>query len=551
MRPFVTGLLILGSITVGGCTKHLRVTPAGDSVASRSGFAYPLQFTQYSIKVTRRVADCESAGLPTAEIKAEVVTTNVDDGDHMYVISSNSLISPMKISNLQIAWEEGRLKSVNASAEDRTAQIATAVVQGIGKLAMSQLVGVVGQGNQQPQCNQKTKDNVALAKLKSEEIEGLDKKMAAARLALAQIEAKLVKDPKNQTWLGDLAAKITELEGYDAELTKAKKALTGALEELTVTTTLLWPQNGNEFVSQPNRLTPAQLARWVDVPAERMASGELEEEVDRAARQERIADRFQVFFRIERVGTYGRKPVNGESGSADTAPAEAGMRYRMPASGMLVICQESLCSSTDGKKVILASPSPIQQLGQIFYVPFSSPVFSNGAMNISFDKLGRPVAAGVGRSTASAETAATAFRDIAGEAATIANSLYETPAERLQRQLAIVKLEKELKDAREAGATPLDIVKKETELLRAQQELAQAREALEQTPTEDLRRETELLLAKKAHLDALRALEANPNAVTGAATAGFQADTALLLAEKAKIEAEIALIEARRKKDGL
>jgi hypothetical protein len=540
-------LMAVAAAALAGCATKLEVERAGESVASRSGFAYPLQFTQYQTTITRRVASCDDEGLPVGDIKAEVIMATVDDGDHIYVVKPERLMSATKVTDIQMAWEEGRLTSINASAEDRTGQTMTALATGVGKLLVSgALVGVAAA--EDPKCSARTDTELQRAKDAQGTIKRLDAEMAETRLDLERVGAKLVKDPENVAWLSEQQGYVAKLEGQQKELNGAQKALKSALEFLTHKTTITWPETGRDFFTQkPFSLMTADVAPWVEVPR-RQNEDETTYRVRSDGVLKKQAAKFDIYFRIERIGSYGRDPVaNNGMDTADSAGAEAGLRYRLPAQGRLVVCQKALCTSAEADNTILKQVHPVLQLGQIFYVPFRSPVFSNGSMNLAFDKYGRPTSAGIKRATASAETAANTFRDVATEASGVIEKIHQAPLSRLKQELEVVRAQKELAAAREVGATPLELIQKETALLKATKDLTDARGSLETDPLEQIKKETELANAQAAYQVAMKALESDPSAARRSQTAGFQADAAVALAEKAKIEADMALAEVRAK----
>ncbi|MFL6846357.1 MAG: hypothetical protein ACJ8ER_15940 [Allosphingosinicella sp.] len=547
MKPILTAVVVLA---LGACTTHLEVAKAGDDEASRSGWAYPLQFTQWNTTLKRRLASCDPE--VKALIKADIVPATVDDGDHVYVISSTSLISPMKISDLQVAWEEGRLKSVNASAEDRTAQTVTAAVQGIGKLisvAAGPTMGIVsatGEHTQGPppdgprlMCREETIANLKIVDLTQDQVEA-----AGSAIAVATAEATRLKDELDQ--VGDdadiaakLKAQIEKIASERKNLAAAQKKLDAALTFLTHEQLVTWPERSNiNWTDEGNAfdIPTAALRKWfVSVNfrnGQPEMSGDRRVESPASDQQLRdVASEFRAFMRIERIGSYGQDPSRAMTtvdSVNDKASRKAGIRYRLPVRGRLVVCREQLCTSADRELVVAEAAGPVLQLGQVFYAPFSSPPLSNGTYAIAFDQYGRPVSAGVSRKTASAETAANMFRDVATEAATVAAEVHRTPLEQLQEQRAFVEEQKKLADA-QAALNPT------------------------KTPLQELQELRDLAQARKEYQDAVAALEPaapDPNADTRALQAGFEADAALLKAKADLIAAGIALRDLEAKRDG-
>lgn len=542
MRCLKIGAAAAAIMLTGGCASGLAVSRASDAPKSREGFAYALQFTQYKMKIQRRVADCPN-GVPKPEIKAEISQGMVDDGDHVYTISPSSLAGPMKVTDMQIVWEEGRLKSINASAEDRTAQTIAAVAQGIAKLAPSIAQLVAGnQGYAPLTCRADTIHQLAQAKSATGRIKELEEQMGKRRLTIADYQARLTTGGENKDTRKKLQEEVNALAADTSSLEGEQKKLKTALEFLTHEETVTWPERSTEFESTALPISPQAVTKWFVVPRPDALSQTNLQPLTEAQRRTleapflkhessqfaELAKKFQVFARVERVGSYGRAAVNGAAYPDDDAGPRAGLRYRLPAQGALTLVNRVDCPppvlgapaepcTPIGPTTVATAKGPILQLGQIFYVPFSSPIFSGGSVSMAFDSLGRPVSAGIKRSSG-AEAAATAFKSVAEQVPTVVDALHTTRLERVQNELAYLKASKELFDAQKA---------------------------IEQSLVETLAEETALAKAQKEHADALRALEANPNADAVAAKAGFEADAAMMAAETARIRAEIALRDAR------
>lgn len=534
-------VICLLAMIATGCTSHLEVSQASTDVASRTGFAYPLQFTQWTVNLKRRLASC-APGVE-ALIKAEATSAAVDDGDHVYVISSDSLISPMKVSDLQVAWDKGRLKSVNASIEDRTAQTALAAVQGVGKLLSFAgkvgLLGVAGgprpalANGRQVVCRQETVSNLQIVEQQEAEVARAGAAIAAATAEAGRIKDQLSQVGEDADLSGQLKVQLAKVDTERKALAASQKTLEHSLAFLTHDQVVTWPQRSNvNWTTDPYQIPASALNKWFAVVnvvngTPQANNDGLMIESDPSAQDVRdIRPFFDVFMRLERIGSYGRDPSSAAFDPAalvDSAARTAGIRYRLPAQGRLVVCQAVLCDSSMNESVVANSPGPVLQLGHLFYARFSSQPLTNGTFAIAFDEYGRPVTAGISRKNSSAEQAAGLGKDLATEIATVGDELYRSPLEQLQEQRLFLEESKKLADARVAASGE--------------------RSALQQ-----LQDEIALAKARKDYTDAMAALETNPNADTRVLQAGFEADTALLKAKADLIAAEIALeaLAARR-----
>jgi hypothetical protein len=212
-----------------------------------------------------------------------------------------------------------------------------------------------------------------------------------------------------------------------------------------------------------------------------------------------------VFARLCSVSPIGR-PVRCDGAPEDPKAKEEwtkrekdlrGLKYRVPVQGRLQICNTTSCNVCDTTKasckdrVFADEENLFSQLGPIFTLPLKSAVFTHKTVVAEFDQQGRPAKLGV-TSKAAAEKAASTADAVVDKALAVRDGLVSTKLER---------------------------IKEETALLTAQKELEAAQAALAPPP---------------ATSDQVKAREA------------FAADTALLEAELANVEARMALEAAKR-----
>lgn len=113
-------------LALSACTTHLDVDHALPSdPASRRGIAYFLPFTQFDTKTTWTLAACDAQGIPEIAVSFAATPVSAPDPDHLYTIDYSSLDAISKTSSVKVDFHDsGAIKSINASAEDRTAEIA-------------------------------------------------------------------------------------------------------------------------------------------------------------------------------------------------------------------------------------------------------------------------------------------------------------------------------------------------------------------------------------------------------------------------------------------
>ncbi len=528
------------AIALSGCTTHLESVKAGPSAASRRGAPYMLQFTEYKVVLTRRVVDCGSE-LKVVN-KAEVTPTLVDDGAHAYVIPFDSLTHPFRISDLTVGYTDGRLTSVNASSEDRTAQTVLAAAQGIGKVVLAASTGVaVGAGGIEG-CTDEV--GVHLTARKQAESDVTAEKAAIDRLTseVTRLTAAFAASGNSDAQRPALVKAVNQLDAARLRLSDAEARLKTANAFLSHVTTVTWPEDSLTFDSSKSYPIPrSAIEKWWDVPQGGMTADAWE--MRKKNKYDEIANLLQVWLAIAKVGSYGRDP--GSKEEPDNGTPEDGIRFRLPANGKLLLCEKVACRR-DASDVLTAEfAGPVQQLGHIFYAAFSSPAGSNGTFELTLDAQGRPTRMGVARKSSSAETIAGLARDGAGAFANGYSAIVKTPAERAAVELASLESAKKIADAR-AASDPASSAR-QLAALELKKKLADARLALDQAPTYELARLTVIAEAQKKYNDALTALQPGVDADAVAQRAAIETDTSLLKAEAARFEAQIVLREARAK----
>ncbi len=534
-------------------TRTLKVHKLTDTDSqSRKGFVYPLLFTQFEIKITRRILSCVRSvdedgtqltpPLPNvrAYVGAEISAENMDDAENMYLIDSDSLSGTTKISDLIVKWEKGRLVSINATADDQSAEIISSVVSGIGKLAVSSINPVAGvpalpdPGKDVVLCNTTTAtavSNVVILEKEiasvSEKISGLAQDITALQSDLAKIGLDSQIDCSIQGNSGEikcqLKAAMAELKSQGKQLDTAKRKLSHSLKAISIESIYRWPSNSKTSKTDtPFRVSDEILKNWVHL-------GKVKG-VENIASSQQSIDNFKkeldIFFQLGKVGNYG---VNNLKTYSDRLGADAGIRYRLPANGYVVVCKKKICTRDDKPYVVAVKKGEIHQLGHIFNVPFVSKPFTNIELKMTFDSDGLPTMASMSQKESAGENIAGVFKHISEEVANI----------------------RKVKE--ESKKSELDKIKDQTALLTAQSELATAQSAL--NPSEstsllsELKLKTELAEAQKKYLDALEALEPellqevdqNEEAISV-----IRGETALIQAEAARLEALLALNNARQ-----
>lgn len=451
------------ALSVGACTTDLDVTKvAAGNQPPASSWTYFLPFEQFDLTATRTFTGCDAAtGNPKLSLAVAGTASVQPDPDQFYSIDPFSLASPTKIWDLKISWfttsgtpspatapakssgasalggtaaagtqttqpaaaptESWMLHSINASAEDRTAQTITAALTSIGTLATT--IAAHGTGAAAaPICGANgTVNDPALSTALAAK-KGLDAAVQAAndRVASATQRLNLMTSLSSAGGSRLDAATITLLAGGTEAVTKAvtaqKKAAQNAAAnqaKLTATYQFTWPRNGE--------LTNG--VQQIKVPGGKEAVFKLLHVAltPKDADQDLLAS-----LRMELV----QQPAKFVPGAAQ---ALEGIRYRAPVGGHLIVCMTP--PPAEGKGIETAdgalacdrapvtgdyvqddSSRPIwsgatPQLGQIMALPYHNGPFQNNLMAATFNPDGSLASAEYGAKTATAETIASTLSD--------------------------------------------------------------------------------------------------------------------------------------------
>lgn len=468
--------LLLGvsiAIIVSGCSTTLQSRPLS-AKEPREGIGYVLPFTQWTITSSWRLDYCPSETDPTANggrdatlvMKIDSVAGSEDDGDLAFMVNPQELQTLTSITAFEAKWHDGRntLSSVNASLEDRSAQVVGNVVKTAVKIlplfgvpAAPGEPGAAGAPRAQHFC-----------------ADGMDKKLAAAKAAKATLLARQGVLKAANDALADVAGRAAAMgaavdEATKSDLSKALKVatdaakaqlaaeedLSGALKPITYVSVHKWPESGNLFKGKisPNK---AVVGTWF-----KSSPPDLD-----------------IHLMIERVGNFGREPSADVYSLPDAS--SKGLRYRMPAKGRLTVCSELPCSITSTSGVLASFESPIAQLGYVNVLPFRGRTFGSNSFKAEFALDGSLKSAAYEQKAAPAEVGSAAMADAASQIGAALD-----PLARLEAGNSYLKALKERQDALEALerdpiADRTSDVEAENALLSAELERLRTRIALEE-----------------------------------------------------------------------
>lgn len=497
-------------LALSGCTT-LKVNNFSGKPDERQGIAYFLPFTQFETTVSW-TASCDTNngnefGLTP---QAEMTPKTGPDPDGLYVIDYRSLDAFTKTSNVKVDfYDNGAIKAINASADDKTGEILSTTLTAVGKFARVAYSGPALTESTQPTfvCSQALINairSVEVAKSGtkpsdgSPEVEGVDQKTQKLKAATDLLEAHSIIILRAGASITDAQRSehlrlVSEVSAAQEELKKATKVLAEARKKITYTAEpISFPARSSVFESiDAIAVTPAVLAKWIAFdPAKFRAKKEdpcsndcLPVFTDEL---EKLALENSLWLKIVADSDFSDRYK-----AADNAPSNAGVRYRIAFPATLKVCGVDKC----GGEPIKTFAVQMMNQGTTLYLPFKSKAFTNATLSATFAQNGVLTSAGYEQKRAQGEALAGAVGTLLGEIGTT------------------------FEKVREGEKSQLDLVKEQTELAKAEKELADAQAALVEK-------------------------ELNPD---DQAIAALKTETALREAEVANINAAIAKIEANRR----
>ncbi len=579
---------IIGAVFLTSCATELAVKPdpAPTKALDRpiSGVAYALPMAQFDIKLTWRIEKCPDVTVDTSiltdesgdpvedgsgnQIQQETFT--VADGGfkiaqnaeaklrytagETYVIDPAALAARSKTSSVELEFYEDTrtLKSINASADDKTGDIIQSGVSTLLSLA-SIATGVPVSATQESTaeagaaekftsppvqgCNQATvkalaglNGSAATLKAATQAVEDAAKKVQAFRTDHAfEIQFGLLTDADKD----ELRGLRRTLDQNKQALLAANKAHQAHLKQVAFSKTIVWPKRHTDRASgrssdfRLSRLEARQAAeKWFKpAPADAAAPNpRINPDVLKLIQAE-METKLRRDFRFSAL-LKGEQPRQTEAPQdayvgADDSGAYPGFLYRLPSSGKLVVCKRRgarPCSPTSGA-AILQSPTPltIPQLGQLRIIPFDNGAFQNNELSVSLRKDGSLESFTYKEAESSAANAASA---VSSSVESVAGYLLAVDAAReKEREDAEAKAKAEAEEAlskikaeQDAKIAELNFEIQTLELERKRAELEAAGDVSRmqslQDQTAELNARIALLTASREEIEAQQALTA-------------------------------------------
>lgn len=493
MKRYSIFLAALAGLSCACSTELKSVRIVDPDTIPVAGAPYNLTYTRFKVKVIRRVASCYDAPAkekggkddqPAIRVKVQASAEAEQRRDPLrnYVLDLGSLQGAFKSSDVQVSYyDTGGIKSINASAEDKTGEVLASVAQTAAKLVGASAVaaGVAlteGRTVQPERCQPMVE--VAVRELPGREAElaartvEIDRKVQQLQQYLAVAVAMGRTLPRADR--DNVTQAIRELNALRDANIATQAQIASYLDLISVQDDVSWPENGETFVSAAPVLEPVDatvLMKWMGTTS--------------ASFQDATA----VYLELKASEAMGRvRPCTKDCPDQKVE----GLKYRMPALGSLSMCSELRAAAgkeppacIDGQ--VVAQNDMISQLGPIFTLPLKSAVFTNKSIVATFAENGVPTSLGT-KASAAADKAAATFGSLADASIAAGTSRAGREAAELESKIKVLTLKKQLADATEALAPPPKDPKKEatdtftvdTAMLNAELANRAARQALDE-----------------------------------------------------------------------
>jgi hypothetical protein len=519
MKIQMPAATVLVAGLIGACT-NLQA-PHYDSLmknpgawSAPPGWTYYLPDRAFHIDLASTLTACEiKEGIPVVRMATTAAVTDRLVADHSaaFVIDSGTLGWGTKTTSLAVGlYDNGTLKSINAAAQDRTAEIAGNLVKtGLtiaslaGGVPIPAMVPFVQGGRRmadlrapdwfglvQQLCTQDALDAVKVAEAARADLDRSkrnDKAKAAEFKRVAQEEAllKAMLGLLDTAILSGDAAKVESMRNavdrqvlaVTAAKEKAGKSLTeqlvddlaAARKPITATLMIDWvPRSlgaADYLTPAPSTIFPSQVYRRWLIPAgacvlawSRAANDRARREIeDLCPRPDSIDEK--IWARLPSTTVDIRlSAVDGDKLRSDipsNPPGGAGLTYRQPRMAKLSICVED-CARPSPDAALVASLYSMPQFGRLARLDLKNGAFEDNNLTATFAADGTLVGATYA-SSAALEKASQLMLDTAQGVGTLIEARRTKSEGAPSREVEAIKIQtqlyeelKKLEDAKRA-----------------------------------------------------------------------------------------------------
>jgi hypothetical protein len=383
---------------------------------TRVGAPYPLLFTRFEVDVTRQVTGCgeRMKALVKASIKS---VTSAPDPKQWFVLDTNSLANAWKTSEVKLEYfPNGAVSTLNASAEDRTAETISNVLGSVVKLVSIGAAPGAMFDTKLEACSPATLESLKVIAAKTPVVVIASKAVEARteEMALVAEKAKFMGANVDANTKAALSKAYESLLAATADLDDKTKAVDKALKATTFVETVRWPDDGDSAAGEL-AIPRGVLTRWGAVDSN-----------PNSLRQ------FSVHFKLA-----GLEGTARDLGRSDIAEPKLGLPYRQPTSGKFTVCAGGACS--DQNLPIAEKVGDVLQMGYIYYLPCESRPFTSVACTFAMTEAGQVKSMGTAQKASVAEALSGVAKDTALQLGTLQETLSGAKAKKLANDTALNK----------------------------------------------------------------------------------------------------------------
>lgn len=452
-----TKFLVAASIVLSlpACTANLGISQLNTTPTNviPNGVPYPLYFDQFKISATYQISNCEKFAIEVTPEVAEQIA--LPDPDQTYMIAPNSMAGLFRTSELTTEYHpDGSVSSINAKAEDRTAEAIASIGKGLAGIVKIAAAGGAPGGSKAPPaltCSEKAQKAFDAYKADDKNLKDAKDALTSAQERFAtwlakvdgvsQVIPKALQTDFDQAYMG--------LQGATSNLAAAKRRHDKLAEAISFSHEFFWPESGSQIsgdVVLPTELLKGKLDKLISG-----SSGSITQPILQLS-----------------ISQNQTSPMWSASGAKKLTPTElkAGIPYRSAAPGNLTISVVGKVG--DKPEELLSKRYTFRQMGRIMQLPCSVQTFGKTSCSLTFTDKGTLSKAGRTNEKAAGEAFGTMFSglvDSAGGAAeaTRARQDRQKKAEATSKkeQLDMLELDAKIAAAEKArDAAPPDSVLK-------------------------------------------------------------------------------------------
>lgn len=484
--------------SLAGCTTHLESSLASSAEPkSRAGIAYFLPVTRINAKVTWTVTECSKDTGPVLAEEVVATTSSEPDPAALYVIDYASLNAFTKTSAVKVDFfDSGAIKSINASAEDKTGEIIGHAVSTVSKIVLAAAGAPGGPAVASTKCRASVIDALGKVDSLSGDVDIATRDLANAQATLEALTARLAqaKAGKSAAAASALLTQIDVVARKQEALQKVQDLLAPVMKTLTFSTTASFSANDPNAASSAIEVPEKKWRAWLP----ELTEDELTSLIEQKTKEER------VFLELASVAGWDFASKAGDSFASAAKEREAGIRYRVAMPASLISCKGYPCTPKNkddpaGKPFGEAMALRVLNRATTFYLPFASKGFSDGALEAKFTESGTLIYAGYDQKKAPGEVLASAVDSAAGDVGGAIKGIRANRTSDLQQikdETALINAQQELELAQKTRAKSKDSdLADQTTAVDAQTKLIQSQVAQKNAEIALRKAETELAAA--------------------------------------------------------